>query len=986
MIPKECKRLAEVDFPIAVVSKHSAREKSIRHGHPSTLHLWWARRPLATCRAMLLSLLLPDPCDEHCPPDFKLTARAFLRQLPGRMGTTDVDLRHALLRFIGDFSDWDHASQLQFLQVGRGLVKAAYPEDTPLVADPFSGGGSIPLEALRLGCDAIASDLNPLACLILKVLLEDIPQHGLQLAADLRENAQDVRHAAAKDLLTFYPVDTDGARPIAYLWARTVRCESPNCGAEIPLVRSFWLSKKAGRKRALRYRVTSNKASPTGFALEIFRPFADTEVPHGNIVDGNASCLCCRAVLTAPRVRAQLSSNRGGTDALFDAAGKRVGGARLLAVVTLKEGATGRGYRLPLENDYAAPWQAQQAVARLPIGAVPDEPINPIRPSPNSRGLSAVTRYGMTTFRDLFTARQQIALVTLARHVKALTRDDAVKECLALALGRCTDRNSSLTKWDITTENIGSTFARQALGMVWDFAEVAPLGGASGDWSGMVEWIALVSERFARASPAPGQAINADATCSPLPSETCAVWFSDPPYYDAIPYADLSDFFFVWLKRILPRHRLFTTRLDPATGLTPKREECVWNAGHLYEGRPKDGAFFEKMVSVAFGEGRRVLKEDGIGCVVFAHKTTEGWEALLSGIINGGWIVTGSWPVTTEMSNRVNARETASLATSVHLVCRPRTEETVGDWSQVLRELPRRVTHWMERLQAEHIRGADLLFACIGPALEIFSRYSTVETVDGRRVELAEYLGKVWETVGRAALKQVLGTDVPNEIEEDARLTALFLWAARASESADTASAKKRNSGVKVDNGLEQRDRRESRPRGSFALPYDLVRRFALPLGIRLEQWEGNLIDTDKGVVKLRSLEQRMEKIVGKETLSNLKRISAAGDNPNRDQLMLFERQPTDSELLEDLRKAKQSVELETWSHLHKNTITVFDHVQKAMLLQKQGMSTALRELLFYERHYRPQFLRLANALSALYPSDSEEKRLLDAMLVAVPK
>ena len=177
VIPKECKRLAEVDFPIAVVSRHSAREKSIRHGHPSTLHLWWARRPLAACRAMLLALLLPDPCDKDCPADFKTKARALLPRVQGEAGPKDIDLQKALLRFIGDFANWDLASNPRYLEVGRGLVKAAHGEETPLVVDPFAGGGSIPLEALRLGCDAFASDLNPVACLILKVMLEDIPRH-----------------------------------------------------------------------------------------------------------------------------------------------------------------------------------------------------------------------------------------------------------------------------------------------------------------------------------------------------------------------------------------------------------------------------------------------------------------------------------------------------------------------------------------------------------------------------------------------------------------------------------------------------------------------------------------------------------------------------------------------------------------------------------------------------------------------------------------
>ena len=235
MIPKECKRLAKVDFPIAVVSAHAAKEKSIRHGHPSTLHLWWARRPLASCRAMLLALLLPDPCDEHCPPEFKPLARELLQRVcdvkkmdisdrarfarPG-VSKSDLRLQKAILHFIGEFANWDLSSQLNYLEIGRGLVKAAHPEETPLVVDPFAGGGSIPLEALRLGCDAFAaSDLNPVSCLICKVLLEDIPRHGPELADELRKVGAQVKAAAENELAEFYPPDPDGARPIAYLWA-----------------------------------------------------------------------------------------------------------------------------------------------------------------------------------------------------------------------------------------------------------------------------------------------------------------------------------------------------------------------------------------------------------------------------------------------------------------------------------------------------------------------------------------------------------------------------------------------------------------------------------------------------------------------------------------------------------------------------------------------------------------------------------------------
>lgn len=309
MIPRKCKRLAEVDFPIAEVSKHAAREKSIRHGHPSTLHLWWARRPLASSRAVLLALLLPDPCDEHCPEDFKQQARKILRAVR-QPPTNDVELRQGLLSFIANFANWKNAADRTHLDVSRALVKTAHGEEPPLVVYPFAGGGSIPLEALRLGCEAFASDLNPVACLILKVMLEDIPRHGPGLAEELRRVGGEIKQQAEQELADLYPKDPDGATPIAYLWARTVRCEAPNCGAEIPLMRSFWLCKKAKRKWALRHRVERCEGEPPSVEFEVFEPETDREVRGGTVTRARATCLCCGVVLPPERVRAQLAAQR----------------------------------------------------------------------------------------------------------------------------------------------------------------------------------------------------------------------------------------------------------------------------------------------------------------------------------------------------------------------------------------------------------------------------------------------------------------------------------------------------------------------------------------------------------------------------------------------------------------------------------------------------------------------------------------------------
>ncbi len=340
------------------------------------------------------------------------------------------------------------------------------------------------------------------------------------------------------------------------------------------------------------------------------------------------------------------------------------------------------------------------------------------------------------------------------------------------------------------------------------------------------------------------------------------MWFTDPPYYDAIPYSDLSDFFLVWLKRTLPDHPLLRDPFDPDNPLSPKTAEAVQDETKRQDGRPKDRAWFEETMAKAFAEGRRVLNEDGIGSVVFAHKTTKGWEALLSGMIRGGWTITGSWPIATESKSRLRARNSAALATSIHLICRPRPEDaSVGDWADVLHELPVRVADWMERLQADGIRGADLVFACVGPALEIFSRYRTVETAAGRRVGLAEYLEKVWEVVGGAALQQVLGTTdsqtrngLVGTLEEDARLTALFLWTLQSTDSPGEDGKNPEPDGEAV-----------PRPPPRFNLPFDVVCRFAQPMGIDLNAWTGRIIGQMKGTVRLLPVAERAKDLFGKD-------------------------------------------------------------------------------------------------------------------------
>jgi hypothetical protein len=403
------------------------------------------------------------------------------------------------------------------------------------------------------------------------------------------------------------------------------------------------------------------------------------------------------------------------------------------------------------------------------------------------------------------------------------------------------------------------------------------------------------------------------------------------------------------------------------------------------------------MMGEAFAEGRRILKETGIGSIVFAHKTTEGWESLLSGIVGSGWTITASWPIATEAANRLRARNAAALATSVHLICRPRPAGApIGDWADVLRELPKRVGDWMEHLQSEGVRGADLVFACIGPALEIFSRYAKVETADGREVKLDEYLEKVWEVVGRSALGQVLGTaeararnGAAGAIEEDARLTALFLWTLQSTngEAAENASGDDGEDESADDEDEEGASRGKAK---GFTLVFDVVRRFAQPLGIELPKWEGRVIETKKGVVRLLPIAERAKQLFGEDggqAVAARLELGTTGANPL--QGMLFpemEAAPKVRGRGARGRGGRMAADVSDESLAAAREATTLDRVHAAMLLQAGGRTNALRALLKAEQERSPDFLRLANALSALYPRGSEEKRLLDAMLLAVPR
>jgi putative DNA methylase len=997
MIPKSCQRLAEVDFPIAEVSRRALEDKRVRSGHPASMHIWWARRPLASSRAVLLGLLLPDPCDPVCPRKFKEQARALLRQVAScNPGTTDEDLRKALFRFISDFSSWGLAANHAYLEVSRGLVKAAHGDEVPLVVDPFAGGGSIPLEALRIGCDAYASDLNPVAYMILRMVLDNDLGSIDSVIAEFEAHSELVMKQIRAILDQYYPSEPK-KETVGYFWARTVQCESPACGAEIPLLKSFWLSSARATKAALLYRIIRKPKKVPALEFEIFEPKRAAEVPGASVSRAKARCPCCETVLAPDRVRAQLRERHGGTDVIFDSNGHRTGGARLMAVAENHLGSQHRRFRLPTIEDYKAVHAAHQQLKKIcasaapgDIGVVPNEPVQRV---PVPFGVINVWLYGMETWGDLFSARQALALSTIVQVIRSMSDrcSPKVQTLFGFALSifaRTCNGNARLRP----DGSAAPAFGMQALPFTWAFPESIPWGSRAETFAGAIETLLSVLRGPALRVPTRAQVECSDARKSLLPDESAAVWFTDPPYYDAIPYSYLSDFFYVWLKRsigpIYPG--VFVGQL------TPKDNEIV--SYRIPDSNEAPRQRFERMMGEAFAEGRRILNESGIGSVVFAHKTTEGWEALLSGIVGSGWTVTASWPIATEAANRLRARNAAALATSVHLICRPRPNNApIGDWAGVLRELPKRVGYWMERLQGEGVRGADLVFACIGPALEVFSRYTKVETADGREVGLPQYLEKVWEVVGRSALGQVLGTSeakarngAVGAVEEDARLTALFLWTLQSTNGEGVEDADDESEEEESPDDEDNDEEESSGKVKGFTLIHDVVRRFAQPLGIELPKWEGRVIETKKGVVRLLPIAERAKQLFGEDgaqaVATRLEREAVLGPNPL--QGMLFpemEAAPTVRGRAVRSRSGRMG-EVSDQSHAAAREATTLDRVHAAMLLQASGRTNALRALLKAEQERGPDFLRLANALSALYPKGSEEKRLLEAMLLAIPR
>ncbi len=739
------RKLIEVALPLQAINEASAREKSIRHGHPSNLHLWWARRPLAACRAVLFAQLVDDP---SAHPDQFPTEEAQARE------------RERLFQVIGEFVRWENSANERVLNAARAEIHKSLGDDLPPVLDPFAGGGSIPLEAQRLGLEAHAGDLNPVAVMICKALIE-LPykfrgrapvskRNELSMGGEswpgARGLAEDVRHygewmlkQARERIGSFYPpaaLPGGGTAPvIAWLWARTAVCPNPACAGRAPLLRSFVLASKPGKRVWMR-----PMSVHTQMAFEIVH--GDGGPADGTVSRTGGKCLLCGSPIPLAHIRAEGRAGRLG--------------AQLMAIVA--EGQRGRIY-LPANEEHV---QAA-AVPRpdnVPITEIAHQP--QYLPTPN---------YGMRHHADLFTPRQLTALTTFSDLV-LLARDqviadggseeyaNAVATYLGFVVDKAADLNSSLVTWKIDAQCPVHVFTRQALPMVWDYAEANPLSGASGSWlSALRNLCASMTDACIPATGSHHIVFQGDASkqaSGPAPMIIC----TDPPYYDNIGYANLADFFYVWLRRSIG-----TIYPDIfATVLTPKRQELVADPQRS-GGRQEATEGFEMGFRAAVENLVRVSDHRVPITIFYAFKQSEtdghdqvastGWETMLKGLLDSQLAITGTWPMRTELGNRPRGQGSNALASSVVLVCRPRPPRAgITDRKGLLAELNATLPERLRVLQQGAIAPVDLAQAAIGPGMEVYSKYERVLEADGTSMPVRAALGIINQVLDEVLAEQ----------------------------------------------------------------------------------------------------------------------------------------------------------------------------------------------------------------------------------------
>lgn len=863
----KAKKLIEVALPIKEISAESVRDKSIRHGHISTLHLWWARRPLPVCRAIVFASLVPDPLDNNCPEAFRDAVKSIIGKdsddsivrleykpyadIPytAIYDPMEDNLRNRLMMFIGKFSDkcqqnmlqgkptlpkeqlsegslikWENKNNPRILRMARELIWVAYNSEKksevgyetlhkefcqafdaitqaeqelyaikdrhiasddvkaaesvlqdaithfqnqmPSVFDPFAGGGAIPLEAARLGCRSYGNDINPVAHIIERGSAEFPQKYGKpivyskdeffrlygdeglrmtneterniifdsqsqtysipnRLAFDIEFYAKELLRMVKNEVGYLYPSDQDGNTAIAYYWARTATCSNPSCKANVPLLKQFYLANTKTKKVYLNPIING-----TNIDFEIKKGKCPIDLGWNN--KGTLTCPCCGSVTDKNIIREQSV--------------KKQIANRLLAIIN--EGCGGKDYKSP---------SAKQTDI---LCAHQDDSTRPMEVmAPHTTG-GDISVWGFKKWGDLFSDRQLYMLDSFVRQLKSLrdkigssSYNDTLFTYLAIWVDRIALVNTALGRWHTTGEKLEHPFNRQAIAMTFDYPESNPFCNSSGSALNQLEWILRYIENE---SPLEFFATMENASSGEkgqFNKKALTAVVTDPPYYDAIAYADISDFFYVWLKRTIGD----IYPLNFSTPQTPKAEECTALKHHHNNSEQEAKRHFELKLTQIFDAIEQQTSD--VVSIMFAHQSTTAWTTLCNSILGARMNITGSWPMDTEMANRSLGLSGAALESSVTVACRPSERKGFGEYKEVKRDIERKVAEEVEYLYELGFRGADLLTACFGQAVSEFGRYKLVEKADGSEVSVGELLELARNSAFESLLKGVQGDD-----------------------------------------------------------------------------------------------------------------------------------------------------------------------------------------------------------------------------------
>jgi len=805
------KKFIEWDLPLKEISEESARERSIRHGHPSTLHIWWARKPLGSSRATNFASLIDLP--------------------------ESSEKRNEIKELIKDITPWEAVKNgnSEAVKKAREIVLNQF-EDPPKVLDPFAGGGSIPLEGSRVGCDVYASDYNPVAVFIEKATIEWPQKYGIDIEIPLEkalESELDASDYTSKqiekydntqkkdkeskievDLLShlvqkyanrvlkdtkeeigqFYPKESskgligegtpkndEGWIPVCYVWSRTIPCQNPNCNAQIPLINNFFLAKKKNIDIAFKPIVDDKKEKVTFEIIkgnELQKAIKNGFDPgKGTVSRANAECLVCGQV-TEAKFTKKLAKEGKMED-------------RMIAVVFRHPNETGKRYRIATEDDIKTYKKAKKYLKnKLNDLNWIETPIPKEKMPPTDTYGIDVQRYTENEeWGELFNDRQLLSMLVFIEKIKetySLIKKDcsnyisgdliqnkekfskAVIGYLGIIHSNLVDFNSKLCVLNSTGgRGVAHTFGRQALRIAWDYAETNVFNPVGASWESCTKNNLKVIRKLTNFSAEPGN-VSLNSAQDISNERSFDAIFTDPPYYDNVPYSDLSDFFYVWLKRSVGNFfpNLFSTPL------TPKSKEAIADPARQ-ENAEK---FFEKILSKSFSKMYKLLKPNGIATIIYAHKTTEGWETMLNSLVNSGFHVTASWPIHTEMKSRLRGAHSAALASSIYMICRKTEREKLGFWKDIKPQIKERVEKKLHQFWNKNIVGGDFFISAIGPGMEIYSQYENVERYSGEEVTTLDLLEYIRSITTDFVVNNLLKDASPTEVDSASQFYLAYRW------------------------------------------------------------------------------------------------------------------------------------------------------------------------------------------------------------------